>query len=61
MGQTINIFNLVTGLLFLILLCYLLELFASKEEPRMIRAKIPLFGHLLEMLRHGNVYFLQLT
>ena len=61
MGQIIDIPKVVTGLLFLVFLCYLLEPFASKEEPCMIRAKIPLFGHLLEMLRHGNVYFLHLT
>ena len=61
MGQVNNIVGLMIGSMFLVLLCSLLEPFASKEEPCMIRAKIPLFGHLLGILRHGNVYFLHLT
>ena len=37
----------------------LLEPSISKQEPPIVRARVPLFGHLLGLLRHGNAYFHQ--
>lgn len=40
----------------LFLVSRLLEPSVSKNEPFLLRAKLPLFGHILGMLRDGNAY-----
>ena len=51
--------KLVIAFIVLLLLARLLEPSTRKQEPPLVRAKVPLFGHLLGLLRHGNAYFHQ--
>ena len=51
--------KLAIAFVLLLLLGRLLEPSTSKQEPPLVRAKVPLFGHLLGLLRHGNAYLHQ--
>ena len=51
--------KLVVASIVLLLLGRLLEPSTVKQEPPLVRAKLPLFGHLIGLLRHGNAYFHQ--
>ena len=51
--------KLAVSFFVILLLGRLLEPSTSKQEPSVVRAKLPLCGHLLGLLRYGNAYFHQ--
>jgi hypothetical protein len=55
--------TIVYGVLALILACYFLEwafsLRDEANEPPRAKSRIPLFGHILGLLRQGALYFFQ--
>ena len=50
--------KLAIALVLFLVICRLLEPSVSKQEPVLMRARVPLFGHLFGMMRNGNAYFL---
>ncbi|KAI0449782.1 cytochrome P450 [Xylaria acuta] len=53
--------KLITGLLMVIILAYIVEFTRScgddLREPRRLRPRVPLIGHILGLLRHGPSYY----
>ena len=51
----------VTGTLILIILTYIVELARGfgddAREPKRLRSRIPLIGHVLGLLHHGPAYY----
>lgn len=56
MGYLATPIYLVIVLIGLYLVSRSLEPPVSQNEPFLLRAKFPLFGHLFGMLRNGNAY-----
>ena len=59
LNPVLLIVKLSVYLIVIYIISRLVEPITSEQEPPLVRARIPLFGHILGLLRHGNAYFHQ--